>query len=224
MVRLFSEQNKLKFQEILKVIDWDLELGQRTTDEAMEIFYKEFQIAYNKAFPFVKLSRKRANDKPWISTALKNSIKQKDKLYQKFLLDQTSHNEMLYKAYKNKLKALIRKFEINCYQNIFSDRKNNIKDMWKHLGFLLNPNKNNSQNKKSVRKLNINGKTITEDKNIANAFNKYFANVGSILANKIIQDQPQKSYTKISLKSCYRYYFSLTNKHRRNLKRDIFLK
>ena len=60
------EQNKLKCKEILKVIDWDLELGQRTTDKAMQIFYKEFQIAYNKAFPFVKLSRK-----PWISNALK---------------------------------------------------------------------------------------------------------------------------------------------------------
>ena len=120
---------------------------QRTTDEAMQIFYKEFQIAYNKTFLFVKLSRKRADDKPWISTALKNCIKQKHKLYQKFLLDQTPHNEMLYKAYKNRLKALIRKSEINYYQNIFSNRKNNIKDMWKHLGFLLNPNKNNSQNK-----------------------------------------------------------------------------
>ena len=54
--RLFSEQYKLKFQEILKVTNWDLE----------QIFYKEFQIAYNKAFPFVKLFRKRANEKPWI--------------------------------------------------------------------------------------------------------------------------------------------------------------
>ena len=45
-----------------------------------------------------------------------------------------------------------------------------------------------------MSKLNINGKTTTEDKNIANAFNEYFANVGSNLANKIAQDQPQKSY------------------------------
>ena len=45
-----------------------------------------------------------------------------------------------------------------------------------------------------MSKLNINGKTITKDKNIANAFNEYFANVSSNLANKIFQDQPQKSY------------------------------
>ena len=93
------------------MIDLDLELGQRTTDEAMQIFYKELQIAYSKAFPFVKFS--------WISTALKNSIKQKHKLYQRFLFDQTPDNEMLYKAYKYKLKALIRKYETNYYQ-IFS--------------------------------------------------------------------------------------------------------
>ena len=158
------------------MIDWDLELEQRTTKKMMQTFYKEFQMAYNKAFPFLKLSRKRANDKPWISTALKTSIKQKHKVYQRFLYLQTPYNELLYKAYKNKLKTF-RKSEINYYQNIFSDRKkNNIKDVWKHLRFLLNPNKNNSQNKKSVSKLSINGRIITEDKNIANAFNEYFAN------------------------------------------------
>ena len=91
---------------------------------------------------------------------------------------------------------MIRKSEINYYQNIFNERKNNIKDMWKHFGFLLNPNKNNSQNKKSVSKLNINGKTITEDKNIANAFSEYSDDVGSNLANKIVHSH------KINLKSC----------------------
>ena len=64
--------------------------------------------------------------------------------------------------------------------------------MWKHLGFLLNPSKNNSQNKKSISKLNINGITIAEDKNIANVFSEYFTNVGSNPTNKIIQDLTSK--------------------------------
>ena len=46
-----------------------------------KFFYKELSIAYNKTFPYVRLSRKIARDKPWITTALKVSIKEKHKLY-----------------------------------------------------------------------------------------------------------------------------------------------
>ena len=44
---------------------------------------KKICIAYNKSFPFKRLSRKRAKDKPWITSGLKQSIKQKHALYQK---------------------------------------------------------------------------------------------------------------------------------------------
>ena len=54
MVRLFSEENKQKFQNILKQINWKKELSGKITDEAMQIFYKELSIAYNKAFPYVR--------------------------------------------------------------------------------------------------------------------------------------------------------------------------
>ena len=81
MVMLFSEKNKQKFQNTLKQINWKKELSGKITDEAMQIFYKELSIAYNKAFPYFRLSRKRASDKPWITTALKVSIKEKHKLY-----------------------------------------------------------------------------------------------------------------------------------------------
>ena len=61
MVRLFSEKNKQKCQNILKQINWKKELSGKKTNEAMQIFYKELSIAYNKAFPYVRLSRKRAS-------------------------------------------------------------------------------------------------------------------------------------------------------------------
>ena len=66
MARLFSEKNEQNFQNIFKQINWKKELSGKTTDEAMQIVYKELSIAYNKAFPYVRLSRKRASDKPLI--------------------------------------------------------------------------------------------------------------------------------------------------------------
>ena len=74
-VRIFSDANKSKFKENLSNIDWTNELKCKTVDEAMSFFYQTITKAYNKSFPIVKLSQKRAKDKPWITSGLKSSIK-----------------------------------------------------------------------------------------------------------------------------------------------------
>ena len=56
--------------------------------------------------------------------------------------------------------------------------------MWKQLGYLLNT-KNSKSKRSSVNKLIIDGKTVSNDKEIANALNSYFLNVGPNLANKV---------------------------------------
>ena len=48
---------------------------------------------------------------------------------------------------------------------------------------ILNRNKNSKP--KLINKLNINGKTIYNDKDIADAFNNYFANIGKNLSHQI---------------------------------------
>ena len=150
----------------------------------MQSFYKELSITYNKTFPYVRLSRKRANDKPWITTALKVSIKEKHKLYQKFIFSQTPISAKLYKTFKNRSKILIRKAEINYYLEAFNDRMHSIKEMWEQLSYLLNT-KNSKLKTDSVNKLIIDGKTVGNDKGIANALNSHFLNVGPNLANKV---------------------------------------
>ena len=66
----------------------------------MDTFYQHLFTAYNKSFRFVKLSRKRAKDKPWITSALKSSTKEKHRLYGRLLLNQTEVNKTIYKVYK----------------------------------------------------------------------------------------------------------------------------
>ena len=58
------------------------------------------------------MSRKRAKDKPWITSVLKSSIKEKHQLYRRLLLNQTEVNKTIYKVYKNKLKTTLRQAEI----------------------------------------------------------------------------------------------------------------
>ena len=58
MVRIFSDKNKATFQNLLSKVNWENELSDKNANEAMIIFNKKPTIAYNKSFPFVKLSRK----------------------------------------------------------------------------------------------------------------------------------------------------------------------
>ena len=89
---------------------------------------KQVCIAYNKSFPFKKLSRKRAKDKPWITSGLKQSIKQKHTLYQKYIFNQTEENKTVYKIYKNKLRSVIRKAEAEYYKESFNSKTHNMKE------------------------------------------------------------------------------------------------
>ena len=60
---------------------------------------------------------------------------------------------------------------------------NGIKQTWKTLSPILNRNKNSKP--KSINKLNINGKIIYNNKDIADALNNYFANIGKNLSHQI---------------------------------------
>ena len=63
---------------------------------------------------FLKFLKRRYNNKkPWLSEGLKNSIKQKNKLYLKFKKVNSAHNDELYKSYKRKLQQLMKVAE-NC--------------------------------------------------------------------------------------------------------------
>ena len=80
---------QINLKENLSKIDWTNELKSKTVNEAMSFFYQTSTKAYNKSFPIVKLLRKRAEDKPWITSGLKSSTEKKHILYRRFLLDQS---------------------------------------------------------------------------------------------------------------------------------------
>ena len=155
----------------------------KTVDQSMEIFYNELSNAYNRSFPYVRLSRKRAKDKPWVTTCLKRSINEKHKLFKKYLINRTPENEANYRNYSNKLRTIIRKAEINYYRKIFDQKENSIKILWKHLGSFLNSPRENT--KVHIDKLLVDGKELTNKKDIADSLNNYFINIGTQLSTKV---------------------------------------
>ena len=152
-------------------------------------FNQKITVAYNESFPFKRLSRKRAKDKPWITTGLKESIKQKHSQYQKFIFDSSEENKVAYKIFKNKLRTVIRKAEAEYYKNVFNSKAQSMKEMWEELGNLLNTKKKNKGS--SISKIIINNKEITDGKDIANALNDHFTKIGKNLADKV---KPERNH------------------------------
>ena len=188
MVRIYSEQNKHTFQKLLGEVNWDMELRHKNINEAMLSFNQKITTAYNKSFQFKRLSRERAKDKPWTATGLKESIKRKHLLYQKFIFDGSEENKVVYKVLKNKLRSVIRKAETDYYKNVFNSKTQSMKEMWKELSNLLNTKKKSKGN--SISKLTIyKNQEITKDKDIANALNDHFTKLGKNLAGKVRPDR-----------------------------------
>ena len=108
-------------------------------------------------------------------------------MYQQFIFDRTEENKVAYKTFKNKLRSVIRKAEVDYYKEAFSSKSKSIKEMWKELGDLLSTTKRKKGN--PISKLIVNNVEITKDKDIANTLNKHFTNIGKNLAEKIVPRQ-----------------------------------
>ena len=78
------------------------------TNQCYNLFIDKYTYAFNKAFPLIRVSRKQAKDKQWITKGIKISIRHKNRLYKKYVNKPNDINKAAYKNYKNKLTSLIR--------------------------------------------------------------------------------------------------------------------
>ena len=121
------------------------------------------------------------NRKPWLTSGLKKSIKEKNKLYYHSLKHPTISNRSLYRKYRNKLKNLLQASERQYYDGAFTRNKNDLNKCWCLIKEIID-RKRTSTSPNSF----LIDNSLTSDKNkISNAFNKFFVNVGANLAKDL---------------------------------------
>jgi hypothetical protein len=79
---------------------WNKLFLETYVNKVYDIFFSEFQLMFNKNFPFVTLSKWRAKDKNWITSALKISNWHQNRLYKKWLTTKRTEDEVIYKEYR----------------------------------------------------------------------------------------------------------------------------
>ena len=114
-------------------------------------------------------------------TALKESIKIKNELYVKSKRSNGDENVSFYKKYRNKLNQLIPTAERKHFHDILLEHKSNLKKSWQVIKAVINKRKYTPVNSK----YKVNGTTTNDGNVIANKFNTFFVNVGTVLAKSI---------------------------------------
>ena len=137
----------------------------------------------SKRFKYNKYKHKKCK---WITFGLLKSIEFRDNLYRelkKTPIDRDDYrnkkiNLRTYNRIINRSKTYLKK---RYYAEKFHQLKNNIKLTWR----LINQVLGNNPNKSISTKFNINDKCITDQQEIANHFNSFFASIGTKISQQI---------------------------------------
>ena len=106
----------------------------------------------------------------------------KHKLFHKYINNKSDFNHRQFKLYRNKLKHLIDISKKQHYCKYFAENMNTMKNTWRGIEQLITTKSKKSQTPNNIT---LDNKSLTNSKDIANAFNDYFATIGSTLANSI---------------------------------------
>ena len=180
-IRLFTPSKIKLFNENMMSED-PLICTDRLTDSNASFleFSTKYLALFDKYFPYVKISRKAFKDKPHITSAIKVSIKYRNKLFRKYLNNPTDANKAAWKKFRNKTNQIIKKAEGLYYRKMLSEHKNSSKALWNAFGKILN----NKKIKHKVGSINSNGIKQSDPQTISETFNKFFSEIGGKLADK----------------------------------------
>ena len=170
--------------------------------ENYELFSKLVQEAKSKHLPTsikrMKLNKYKHKKCRWITNGILKSIKTKDIIY--MLLKQANPAnveafEILktrFNRFHNILRPSIKEVKQIYYLRSFEKFKHDIKQTWSIINETLHCKKKNSL----PRVFSHNGRLLKEPVEIANAFNRYFIDIGPSLANQIHTHHTYKEYLR----------------------------
>ena len=179
--RVYSDSNKTRFENLIRNHDWSDVLASTDPQAAYTLYHKEFAEIYDIAFPIKNIKLGYKTRKPWLTDALKKSIKKKNKWYFKIRNSPCIEERTNYNKYRNNLNRILRCAERENYQKLFKDNQNNLRHSWKILKDVINKRKSTM----STSRFTVNNRLTTDKKLIAEGFNSFFINIGPELAKKI---------------------------------------
>ena len=148
----------------------------------------------NRHFPKKMLSRKQFKilKNPWISPEILASIKQKNKIYVKYLKTKCPKQLQIYKKIRNKV-THEKEAAKRAYFETLCRNASNSADTWKLVNKIL---RNKRPKVDTLNLLRANENLVSNSQEICNAMNKHFVEVGEKLSAKVPVDANHESMYK----------------------------
>lgn len=132
VINLDKVRNDLVGEQWIGVFDSDC------VHSAGEAFYSILNKHIINNTTFRKISNKKFKIKSWMSEAILNSIRRRDRLKKSLLRNSTAELRVYYTTYRNKLNKIIKCAKNYHYKNRITDANNNYKKIWSILNQVTN--------------------------------------------------------------------------------------
>lgn len=196
----FQPINEVKFVtrldhcEIEKQLEWRLHTNilkyMENSNRMASYIVETIHDVSNKYKRMIRITSKKEEACEWMNFRLKSLIKNRDNLRRKMKRKTTPQREAKLRSLSNQISHTKLKSKGSYYTNLFSDNSDS-RSTWKNINKILGRN-----NRKCAKEITLNAETglISDKKEVANEFNRYFTSVGSNMANRI----PQHSHDHIN--------------------------
>ena len=189
-------------------INFSFNTNRNSPNQALNSLITVIQDSYDEVFPLQKLSKHKTKKqrKPWMNFHILDMIKNKHKLFKKYLNNKTPENMMAYKNKRNNVKKEIEKAKKQYYYSFFKNCKNDPQKIWRGINKLTNKSQRARSSLPDYIKIDGEGNMSTNPKFIINKLNKHFVCKGPKLAAKLPKStkSPLK-YLKKRVKSSMKF-------------------
>ena len=194
---LYNQGNYERLRAILADVDWNRLLDISDIDEAWSKFINILNKAVENCIPTSKRRSQNKSNKPkWWNNQIKSRLLQKKRAYRKYKLTQNERDKLEFERLRRETKKLIRQSKKNLEVYVAGISKSNPKEFYSYI------------RKKKVLPTNIgpltlqNGKHISNEVEIAEELNKYFASVFTVEDINGIQEETSMQRNIAPLSNC----------------------
>ena len=185
-MRNYSQFNRDNFLLDFFDIDWKHVLKSSDPGKNLNDFISRTNDLINQHVPLKKVRHKDIPRKPWITKGILTSIRHKNALYKKFIVEKNAQKKeelhSNFKSYRNWLTKILRLSKTSHYKAFFDMHKTNLRETWQGIRSLVSYK---SRKNSSPSSLLINKVIQNDPLTIANCFNEYFGSIASKTKAKI---------------------------------------
>jgi len=189
--RDFSKRNIETFKNNLQNINWNVLKDFQDVDDSYNYFLENFNDLYNLFFPIktIKPNKNIHPTEPWFSNGLLKSRSEKQRLDKLAASAPSAENISRYKAYRNVYNKVVRAAKKLYFEKKLKSCQSNAKATWQTIKN-ISKIKSKKNNNLITPVLNIGNIQLTDSKQIAQAFNEFFAAAPHLISQKINKVSP----------------------------------